>query len=118
VTSSSGNTIQSALDFAMLAPEGNDNPLEIYPSIGAVAAVYGDHDPSSIVSYSVFLTGAMPNYPAHPWFFWDQPLSDSGWVRAQASKGKNDGEQVSLRTAGRLFLGAATSALLHVLLFL
>jgi len=131
-------------------PAGGEDPKELYPSVGAGGAVYGDHDPWTGASYSAFLANAQPNYPADPWFFWDQPLSDSGWVRAQAGgatsasaapsgttsagaasqtppaaaagngngkgKGKNDGARVLLGKGGRLFLRAATSVLLHVLL--
>jgi hypothetical protein len=128
----------------MTVPAGSEDPTELYPNIGAGAAVYGDHDPASGASYSSFLVGAQPNYPADPWFFWDQPLSDSGWVRTHAggpgaatpgtsgtgnstSSGtsnsttsgtsKNGGARVLLGTDGRLFLGAATSVVLHVVLF-
>jgi len=99
---------------------GSENLAELYPSVGAGASVYGDRDASSHGAYSTFLASVQQNYPAHPWFFWDQPLSDSGWVQAHAgtNKGKNNGEHVSLGMANRLFLVAATSALLHVLLFL
>jgi hypothetical protein len=131
----------------MTVPAGSEDPTELYPNVGAGGAVYGDHDPASGASYSSFLAGAQPNYPADPWFFWDQPLSDSGWVRTHAggpgaatptgvtpgtpgtsgtsgtgnstSSGtsKNGGAQVLLGTDGRLFLGAATSVVLHVVLF-
>jgi hypothetical protein len=134
----------------MAVPAGGEDPKELYPSVGAGGAVYGDHDPWIGASYSVFLANAQPNYPADPWFFWDQPLSDSGWVRAPEGgatsasaapsgttsagaasqrppaaaagigkgkgKGKNDGARVLLGKGGWLFLGAATSVLLHVLL--
>jgi len=148
LTSATGGTIQAALDFAMTIPAGSEDPTELYPNVGAGAAVYGDHDPASGASYSSFLASAQPNYPADPWFFWDQPLSDSGWVRAHAggpgaatpaattpgttgngttgttgnstsSSGtnRNGGARVLLGTDGRLFLGAAASVVLHVVLF-
>jgi hypothetical protein len=96
--------------------------------------VYGDGDPANGTAYSAFLAAAQPNYPAQPWFLWDQPLSDSGWVRAHAGSSgaatpsgtaagasatskKNAGARVLLGTTGRLFLGAMTLVLLHVLLF-
>jgi len=116
----------------MTIPPGSEDPTELYPSIGAVAAVYGDRDPANDTSYAAFLAAAQSNYPAEPWFFWDQPLSDSGWVRANAGSsgaatpsgtagaaatGKNAGARVLLGTTGRLFIGAATLVLLHILLF-
>jgi hypothetical protein len=55
-TSASGGTIQSALDFTMTIPAGSEDPTELYPSVGA---------------------GAQQIYPANPWFFWNQLLSDS-----------------------------------------
>ncbi len=76
--SATGGTIQSALDFAIATPAGGEDPNELYPSVGAGAAVYGDRDPRTGTSYSAFLASAQPNYPADPWFFWDQPLGDSG----------------------------------------
>ena len=82
--------------------------------------MYGDHDLSSGASYSAFLANAQQNYPADPWFFWDQPLTDSGWVRTHSgktSKGKNEGALILLGTAGWLYVAAATLVLSHVPLF-
>jgi hypothetical protein len=117
----------------MTVPPGSEDPTELYPSIGAVATVYGDHDPASGASYTAFLANAQANYPAQPWFFWDQPLSDSGWVRAHAGSsgaatpsettagaaatGKNAGARVLPGTTGWPFLGAAILVLLHARLF-
>jgi hypothetical protein len=110
----------------MTVPAGSEDPTNFYPSVGAGAVVYGDHDLSSGASYSAFLANAQQDYPADPWFFWDQPLTDSGWVRrhknksgpgAATPKGKNEGELVLLGTAGWLYVGAATLVLLHVPLF-
>jgi hypothetical protein len=117
----------------MTVPPGGEDPTELYPSIGAVAAVYDDRDPANGTSYAASLAAAQSNYPAEPWFFWDQPLSDSGWVRANAGRSgaatpsgtagaaathKSAGARVLLGTTGRLFIGAATLVLLHVLLFI
>jgi len=135
LTSASGGTIKSALDFTMTVPPGDEGATELYPSIGAVAAVYGDPDGK----YAKFLASAEPNYPAQPWFFYEQPLSDSGWVAAHAggvgaatpsgtnastgtgnaSNKKNDGVRIFHGSDGRLFVGAVATmvVLLHVLLF-
>ena len=59
---------------------GNETASELYPSVGAGAAVYGDPQGT----YANFLNSSEENYPAEPWFLWNQPLSDSGWVRAHA----------------------------------
>jgi hypothetical protein len=102
----------------MTIPAGSEDPTELYPSVGAGAAVYGDGD-----------TSAQQIYPANPWFFWNQPLSDSawGWVRTHAGDALWDGRwfvvvvgngqelRVLLGTGDRQFLAAAILVLLHVL---
>lgn len=123
----------------MTIPAGGEDPTELYPDIGAIAAVFGDRDPSSGASYSSFLANVQQDYPADPWFFWDQPLSDSGWVSTHAgsagaatpsgtsvtpsasgssSASKNSAARVLLGSAGRMFLGAMALVLLHILLFI
>jgi len=42
--------------------------------VAAVASHYGDPDGK----YSAWLAGKDPLYPGEAFFFWDQPLSDSG----------------------------------------
>lgn len=44
---------------------------ELYPSIGAVAATYGDADGK----YVEFLKQAEPEYADEAWFLWNQPLA-------------------------------------------
>jgi len=112
--------------------------LLFLPSVGASAIVYGDEDGDTRGKYVAFLKSEEVNYPAQPWFFWNQPLDDSGWVSAHTGsggqgatttsmaptaspskgKGKNGGERGLLGSFGRLFLGAATLVSLHILLFL
>ncbi|KAF8495468.1 chondroitin AC/alginate lyase [Russula emetica] len=154
LTTSSGSTIKSALDFTMSVPislgTGNNNSssnsseedtttmLLFLPSVGTSAIVYGDEDGGDTRGrYVTFLESEEVNYPAQPWFFWDQPLDDSGWVSAHSGsggpgatttstaptaspskgKGKNGGELGLHGSFGRLFLGAATLVSLHILLF-
>ena len=81
----------------MTVPPGNETASELYPSVGAGAAVYGDPQDS----YANFLNSSENNYPAEPWFFWNQPLSDSGWVRVHAG---------SAGAAAPSGTGAATTA--------
>ncbi len=50
----------------MTIPAGSEDPTELYPSVGAGAAVYSDSDPLSGASYSAFLAGAQQIYPANP----------------------------------------------------
>ncbi|KAI9507103.1 chondroitin AC/alginate lyase [Russula earlei] len=128
-----GATIQTALDFTMALPPGTEDGTELYPDVGAVAAVYGDPNGT----YVGYLSKGQQTYPANPWFFYTQPLSDSGWVRANAGRpgaatpsgtgpagstasaaiGKNGaGSRISLGTYGQLFFGTTTLVLLHVLL--
>ena len=114
----------------MTVPPGNETASELYPSVGAGAAVYGDPQGT----YAAFLSNAEPDYPSQTWFFWDQPLSDSGWVRAHASssgtgsaaattssagakKNASARTRVLLSTPAELLLGVAIMILVHVLLF-
>ncbi|KAI0292206.1 chondroitin AC/alginate lyase [Multifurca ochricompacta] len=75
LTTSAGGTIKAALDFTMKVPPGDEPASELFYSVGAGAAVYGDPDGG----YAAFLARSEQDYPAQPWFFWNQPLSDSGW---------------------------------------
>jgi hypothetical protein len=136
LTTATGGTIKAALDFTMTVPPGNETASELYPSVGAGAAVYGDPQGT----YAKFLNSSVGNYPAEPWFLWDQPLSDSGWVRAHAGSAgaetpsasasgvvasagagakKNDSvrTRILIGTPTELLLAAAITVLIHVLLF-
>ena len=118
--------------------EDSTTMLLFLPSVGASAVVYGDEDDGDTRErYVAFLESEEVNYPAQPWFFWNQPLDDSGWVSAHSGSGgpgatttstaptaspskakdKNGGERGLPRCFGRLFLGAATLVSLHILLF-
>jgi len=120
----------------MTIPAGSEDATELYPDMAAIAAVFGDRNPSTGATYSSFLASAQQDYPAEPWFFWDQPLSDLGWVSANAggpgaatptgtslgpasssSAGANSGPRVLLGSVGRMFLGTVVLVLLHILLF-
>ncbi|KAI0320973.1 chondroitin AC/alginate lyase [Amylostereum chailletii] len=106
VTSSSGATIQTALDYAMTIDPGDDAPAELYPSVASVGATYGDSDGT----YAAFLSNKVQSYPEEPYFLFDQPLSDSGWVSANVANGtttdsNNAGGQTSpTQTDGGLCL--------------
>jgi hypothetical protein len=50
----------------------------LYPSIAAIGATYGDPNGK----YASFLAQANNQYPAEPYFFWDQPFSDSNLAAA------------------------------------
>ena len=120
----------------MTVPPLNETANELFPSVGAGAAVYGD--PRG--TYAAFLSSSEEEYPAEPWFFWDQPLSDSGWVRGHAgsagaatpsgtsagtaaSSGASARKNASARTRvllgspSEVLLGAAIIILIHVVLF-
>lgn len=75
-TSNSGGTIQKALDFAIKTDPGKEAADELYPNVAAVGAIYGDPNGK----YAGFLANAEDAYPAEPYFLWNQPLSDNGWV--------------------------------------
>jgi hypothetical protein len=52
-----------------------DGPAwEFYPSVAAIGSVFGDPGRR----YTEFLKGVDIAYPAEPYFFWNQPLWDSG----------------------------------------
>ena len=111
----------------MTVPPKDEAANELFPSVGAGAAVYGDPQGT----YAAFLSRSQEDYPTDQWFFWDQPLGDSGWVRAHAtssatgasaaststSKSASGGTRVLLGNPGELLLGAAIVILVHVLLF-
>ena len=90
LTTSSGSTIETAINFAMSihfslstgagSLEGPTTMVAFLPSVGAGAVVYGEGDENTREKYVSFLEREEENYPAHPWFFWNQPLDDSGWV--------------------------------------
>jgi len=82
-TSSSGGTIQKALDFAINTDAGKEAADELYPNVAAVGAIYGDPNGK----YVGFLARAEEAYPAEPYFLWNQPLSDNGWVSRNPNYG-------------------------------
>ncbi|KAI0265333.1 alginate lyase-domain-containing protein [Gloeopeniophorella convolvens] len=135
LTTTKGGTIKAAVDFTIGVPPGDDAPAELFPDVGAGAAVYGDPNGT----YAAFLSHSEQGYPVEPWFFWNQPLSDSGWVRANAgssgaatpsssagskptggssksSPSSNGAGRVGLDFAGRLGTATAALALVHMLL--
>ena len=82
-TSNSGGTIQKALDFAIKTDPGKETADELYPNVAAVGAIYGDPNGT----YAGFLADAEEAYPAEPYFLWNQPLSDNGWVSRNPNYG-------------------------------
>ncbi|KAG6872196.1 hypothetical protein C0995_012088 [Termitomyces sp. Mi166 len=73
-TTNEGSTIKTALDFAMTLNAANSNEssytAELYPSVAAVGAVYGDPEGK----YSDFLAKGEPAYAEEACFLWNQPL--------------------------------------------
>lgn len=67
----------------MTVAPGDDDPVELYPDVAAVAATYGDPDGK----YAAFLAGKDNTYPSEPYFLWDQPLSDSNLAAATPTAG-------------------------------
>ena len=61
------------------ATDGDGPASELYPSIAAIAANYGDPDGK----YAAWMKGADNMYPAQPYFLFNQNLSDSGLAAAQ-----------------------------------
>ena len=61
-----------------------DGPIwELYPSIAAVAANYGDPNGK----YAAFLANADNMYPTEPYFLFNQNFSDSGLASAKPTAG-------------------------------
>jgi len=83
MTTTKGGTIQKALDFALTVQPGDELASELYPNIAAVGAQYGD--PTG--KYAAFLAKAANQYPAQPYFLWDQPFSDSNLAAATPTAG-------------------------------
>ncbi|KAH8824435.1 chondroitin AC/alginate lyase [Flagelloscypha sp. PMI_526] len=73
-----GGTIQKAADYIIDTQtppkDENSSPLDMYPFVAMVASTLGD----AKSKYAGFLKNEDPEYPAQAWFFWEQPLSDSG----------------------------------------
>ncbi|KAG8908781.1 hypothetical protein FRB99_003019 [Tulasnella sp. 403] len=74
ITTAAGTNIRDAVNFAMTVPPDDEGPSELYPNVAAVAAHFGDPDNK----YASWLAQKDKTYPGEAWFFWNQPLSDSG----------------------------------------
>ncbi|KAI0048687.1 hypothetical protein FA95DRAFT_1605059, partial [Auriscalpium vulgare] len=89
-------------------PDGLSEP---YQSAAAVGSASGDPQGK----YVALLAQKEPAYPKEPWFFWYQPLSDNGWVRANvgstsgASGGGGGGGNSSDGGGGNSSSGAGSS---------
>lgn len=62
---------------------GKEEGGELLPNVAAVGAIYGDPDGKFVG----FLAHADEAYPAEPYFLWNQPLSDNGWVSRNPTYG-------------------------------
>jgi len=82
-TTTKGGTIKAALDFTLTVQPGDELASELYPDIAAVGATYSDPDGK----YAAFLANADNTYPAQPYYFWDQPFSDSNLAAATPTSG-------------------------------
>ena len=70
---------------------GDEAASELYPNVAAVGAIYGD--PTG--KYVSFLAQVEEAYPAEPYFLWDQPLSDNGWVALNPGFGGDAGSNTN-----------------------
>jgi hypothetical protein len=82
-TTTKGGTIKAALDFTLTVQPGDELANELYPNIAAVGATYSDPNGT----YAAFLANADNTYPAQPYYFWDQPFSDSNLAAATPTSG-------------------------------
>jgi len=105
MTTTKGGTIKAALDFTLTVQPGDELASELYPNVAAVAAQYGD--PSG--TYAAFLAKADNTYPAQPYFFWDQPFSDSNLAAATPTSGGPSSPTSSTAHSGALASSRATS---------
>ncbi|KAG6834562.1 hypothetical protein H0H93_008923 [Arthromyces matolae] len=87
-TTNEGSTIKSALDFAMTLNAATSNETaytaELYPSVAAVGAEYGD--PAG--KYAGFLNAGDPQYAEDAYFLWNQPLAGGEEESAQVAATK------------------------------
>ncbi|KAG5635945.1 hypothetical protein H0H81_009594 [Sphagnurus paluster] len=74
-TTNAGSTIKTALDFSLglsaAATKETTYTTELYPSIAAVASVYGDPEGK----YASFLANGVPGFALDAYFLWNQPLA-------------------------------------------
>ncbi|KAG6915941.1 hypothetical protein DXG01_009207 [Tephrocybe rancida] len=74
-TTNEGSTIKTALDFSMTLSADTSGETsyvaELYPSVAAVGAVYGDTNGK----YATFLAKGEPAYAEEAYFLWNQPLA-------------------------------------------
>ncbi|KAK0205589.1 chondroitin AC/alginate lyase [Desarmillaria ectypa] len=100
---SSGATIKTALNYAkgISANSSGENSYsaELYPSMAAVASIYGDEDGR----YASFLNAADSGYAEQPYFLWNQPLA-GGTVATADSGTPNNGLRTPLARVGWLEL--------------
>lgn len=88
---------------------------ELYPSIAAVAATYGDPEGK----YAAFLAKGVPGYATEAYFLWNQPLAggekESALSAASSTSGPNNStsnkkgakENGAIANAGNWLIGAA-----------
>ncbi|TFK32391.1 alginate lyase-domain-containing protein [Crucibulum laeve] len=113
-TTTAGATIKTALDFALsVSPAASQEAsyaAELYPSIAAVAATYGDADGK----YLTFLKNAQPAFAEDPYFFWNQPwavdLDISGLVGSTSAIDDDKITNAGTSTAGTAGAVSANSA--------
>ena len=72
----------------MTLPPGNEGTNDLWPSVVAVGAVYGDPD-GSLAKFMYKYAGLA--YPADAQFLWNQPFSDSGILELKESKHHDPG---------------------------
>jgi hypothetical protein len=109
----------------MAIPPNKEAAGELFSSVGAIASQFGD--PKG--AYVGFLETAQWDYPAEPWFLFNQPLSDYNLVRTEATATTSSGRpkptatasnsaraQALLGSCGWLLVGAVTLVLSHTLL--
>ncbi|QRV79293.1 alginate lyase [Ceratobasidium sp. AG-Ba] len=114
IKAASGAGIQDAANYAMgFTPGPGEAASELFPQIAAVAVKFGDPDGK----YAAWLASKDQQYPARLWFFWDQPLSDSGLAAGLVAQGGSnddggptDGEPDDDNTTGGTGSGGKNGA--------
>jgi hypothetical protein len=90
---------------------------ELYPNVAAVGATYGD--PTG--KYAAFLKSKDEEYVSEAYFFWDQPLSDSGLTSSaaqpSAGAGATNESRCGVRVGAMLWIYAVTAwtVVMHIL---
>ena len=91
----------------MAQPAGDEDPTELYSIVNAIGSIYGDTNGSYA---NWLLQHAGNNYPADASFLWNQPFSDSGLVKLNATNGSSSETPSQSSKTNAAFVSARLTA--------